>query len=141
MFLVVNAKVPAKTVSELINYLKEHPDTNYVSAGLASIHQLVMEQFLRSTGLTAMHIPYRGVLQAVPALLTGDAKLMFNSLPSISLHVEVGTLRLLLSQRLSGPHCARISPRSRKAGSVAKARYSRWAMPYRAGRRMRSISG
>jgi tripartite-type tricarboxylate transporter receptor subunit TctC len=95
MFLVVNAKVPAKTVSELINYLKEHPDTNYASAGLASIHQLVMEQFLHSTGLTAMHIPYRGVLQAVPALLTGDAKLMFNSLPSISSHVEVGTLRLL----------------------------------------------
>ena len=95
LFLVINAELPVKSVPELITYLRAHPETNYGSPGLASIHQLATEQFLALAGLKLTHIPYRGVLQAVPALLTGDVKLMFNSLPSISVHVEAGKLRLL----------------------------------------------
>jgi len=95
LFLVVNSGLPVHSVPELITYLKAHPATDYGSPGLASIHQLATEQFLTLAGLKLTHIPYRGVLQAVPALLTGDVKLMFNSLPSISGHVEAGKLRIL----------------------------------------------
>lgn len=95
MFLVVNAQLPVKTLPELLAYLRAHPETNYASAGTGGIHHILMEQFLAAAGIKLTHVPYRGVVEAVRALLAGDAKLMFNSLPSIEAFVEDGNLRLI----------------------------------------------
>ncbi len=42
-----------------------------------------------------MHVPYKGVIQVTPALLTNEVSVMFNTLPSMIEHVKAGKLRIL----------------------------------------------
>lgn len=94
-FLVVNPALEAKTVQEFIALAKARPGMNYGSAGNLGVHHLAMEQFIQATGIKMTHIPYKGVVQTVPALMTGEVMAMFNSLPSVSPHLKSGKLRLL----------------------------------------------
>jgi len=95
LFLAVNPAVEARTVQEFVALVKARPGMNYGSAGNLGVHHLAMENFLRMAGITMTHIPYKGVVQTVPALMTGEVSAMFNSLPSLSAHVKSGRLRLL----------------------------------------------
>jgi len=95
MFLAVNSSVPANSVREFIALAKANPGMNYGSAGQLGIHHLSMESFVQMSGIRMNHIPYKGVIQAVPALITGEVSAMFNSLPSLSPHLKTGKIRLL----------------------------------------------
>ncbi|MES2280250.1 MAG: tripartite tricarboxylate transporter substrate binding protein [Pseudomonadota bacterium] len=79
LFLMVNTSIGIKTVADFVAYAKAHPGTNYGSSGNASVHQLGMEQFAQMAGIKLTHIPYKGVAQAVPALVAGDVPVMFVS--------------------------------------------------------------
>lgn len=79
LFLMVNTSLGVKNIPEFVAYAKSHPGTNYGSSGNASVHQLGMEQFAKLAGIKVTHIPYKGVAQAVPALVAGDAPVMFVS--------------------------------------------------------------
>jgi tripartite-type tricarboxylate transporter receptor subunit TctC len=68
---------------------------NYGSPGNATLHHLGMEQLALTAGVKLTHIPYKGVVQAVPALLTGDIACMFTSLGSVAAHVKAGKLAIL----------------------------------------------
>lgn len=96
MFLMVNPSLGVSSVKELLTLAKSKSgDINYASSGNASIHHFLMEHFAYLAGIKLTHIPYKGVLGAVPALLSGEAPVMFNSLPSVAAHVEDGKLRIL----------------------------------------------
>lgn len=95
LFLVVNASLEASSVREFIALAKARPGMNYGSAGTRGVHHLAMEQFIQMSGIRLTHIPYKGVVQTVPALITGEVSAMFNSLPSVAPHVKAGKLRVL----------------------------------------------
>ena len=61
-FLVeVNPLVPVKTVPELIAYAKANPaNINMASAGIGSGNHIAGELFKMMTGVTFVHVPYRG---------------------------------------------------------------------------------
>ena len=61
-FLVeVNPSVPVKTVPELIAYAKANPaNINIASAGIGSGNHIAGELFKMMTGVTFVHVPYRG---------------------------------------------------------------------------------
>jgi tripartite-type tricarboxylate transporter receptor subunit TctC len=77
--LIVNPSVPAKSVPELIEYLKQHPDTNYSSGGVGSPGNLAGELFKMRTGVKMTHVPYKGAPPAVLAVVTGEVTLMFST--------------------------------------------------------------
>jgi tripartite-type tricarboxylate transporter receptor subunit TctC len=54
-----------------------------------------MEQFKRAAKVDLMHIPYKGVTQATPALLVGDISVMFVTMASVASHIRSGQLTLL----------------------------------------------
>ncbi|MBE9605389.1 tripartite tricarboxylate transporter substrate binding protein [Acetobacteraceae bacterium H6797] len=95
--LAVNpGKIPAKTVPELIAYLKSKPDqVTYGSAGVGTSQHLAAELFQQMAGVSMVHVPYRGSSQMVPDLLSGTVELTFDNVPLILPYAKEGKLRFL----------------------------------------------
>ncbi len=94
LMLVVNPAVPAKTVKELIAYVKTKPNqVNYASFGQGSIAHLAAEMLKTATGIQMVHIAYKGVPQSVGDTIAGQTQVMFPTIPSALPHVRSGRLR------------------------------------------------
>ena len=96
LFIAVTERLPVKTLQEMMALAKDKPGAlTYGSAGVGSIHHLIMEDFKASAGLDILHIPYKGSTQTLPALLSGEISMAIASLGSVSNYVEQGKVRLL----------------------------------------------
>ncbi len=76
--IVANASLPVRTLGELIAYAEANPGKlSYGSAGNGSITNLAGELFkLRAGGLDIVHVPYKGIGQAVTDLIGGQIPLI-----------------------------------------------------------------
>lgn len=104
MVLVVNpAKVPATNHKEFVALLKSKPGVfNFASGGNGTILHLAAELYLGASGVTAKHIPYRGVGPMVTDLLGGQVDFGIAAMPSVQGHIKSGALRaigMLTAQR------------------------------------------
>jgi tripartite-type tricarboxylate transporter receptor subunit TctC len=96
LVLEVNPSVPAKTVAELISYGKANPGkVNFASAGVGTSLHLAGELFNMMTGLSLVHVPYRGSAPAVTDMLGGQVQVMFDNLFTSLEHIKAGKLRAL----------------------------------------------
>lgn len=94
--LVVNPKVPVKSVKELVEYGKANPGKlNFASSGSGTSIHMAGELFKQSAGIDAVHIPYKGSAPAMADLIGGQVDYMFDNMPSAWPHVESGSLRAL----------------------------------------------
>lgn len=92
--LVVNPKIPVKTVAELIAWVNsQQGKVNYASSGRGSTSHLVMELIRSEAKLQMTHIPYRGGSPAIQALIGGEVQLAVEGLPSLPGHLAAGTIR------------------------------------------------
>lgn len=92
--LVVNPKVPVKTVPDLIAYAKANPGKlNMASGGVGSTPHLAGELFKMMTGINMLHVPYRGDAPAVTDMLAGQDQVMFDMVILAQGHVRTGELR------------------------------------------------
>ncbi|MBI3044668.1 MAG: tripartite tricarboxylate transporter substrate binding protein [Betaproteobacteria bacterium] len=92
--LVVNPKLPVKSVSELVAHAKANPGKlNYASAGQGSIIHLATELLSVNTGIRMVHVPYKGMGAAYPDLIAGHTQLALGSIVSALSHVRTGRLR------------------------------------------------
>jgi tripartite-type tricarboxylate transporter receptor subunit TctC len=95
-FLITRSDFPAKTLPELIKYVKERQgDLNYGSGGVGLTNHLTMEMLKNRTDMNVRHIPYRGASAALAGLIGGDTDMMFESGPAIMPHVKAGRLNVL----------------------------------------------
>lgn len=96
MYLMANAAASIASVQDLVEQAKARPTAiNYGSPGNATIHHLGMEQLSLVSDIELMHVPYKGVAQATPGLLSGDVSVMFAALTSVASQVEAGRVKLL----------------------------------------------
>lgn len=96
LVLVVHPSLPARTVSELIQALKSHPDAfSYASGGVGASQHLAAEMFKYTTHTSMQHVPYKGSAGALADLLSGRVPIMFADLPLVLQHIQSGTLRAL----------------------------------------------
>jgi tripartite-type tricarboxylate transporter receptor subunit TctC len=94
--LVVNAAVPASTITEFVAYLKSKPGSaSYGSAGQGSLTHLTMELFKQAIGAFMVHLPYRGIAPAFTDLLGGQTQAMFPGLAAALPHIRSGRVRAL----------------------------------------------
>ena len=94
--VVVNPRVPVKSVKELIAYAKAQPGKlNYASAGTGNATHLAGELFRFMTGVNIVHVPYKGAGPAITDLLGGQVDLMFSNITAVLPHVQSGKLRAL----------------------------------------------
>ena len=89
--LLVNPKVPASTLQELIAYAKANPDKlNYASAGIGSPPHLAVEMFMAAAKIRLVHVPYKGLAPALTDLLAGRVDLMIDNLSNALPEIKAG---------------------------------------------------
>ncbi len=92
--MVINPSVPAQTVAEFIAYAKANPGKiNMGSAGIGTPPHVFGELFQMMTGITMVHVPYRGAY--VPDLLAGQVQVVFSPIPTSIAQIRAGKLRAL----------------------------------------------
>jgi len=88
-----NAKVPVKSVAELVQYAKANPGKlTYASNGNGSPQHLAAEQLKRMAGIDMVHVPYKGAAPTAAALLAGEVSVAFNIILLPLPHVQSGKL-------------------------------------------------
>jgi tripartite-type tricarboxylate transporter receptor subunit TctC len=94
LLLAVNPAVQAKTVPELVAWIKANPDKAiYASSGAGSSLHMAAELFMQMTGTKMHHVPYKGSSAAHPDLLSGRTAMIFDTITAVRGHVKSGTLR------------------------------------------------
>ncbi|MEA2873212.1 MAG: hypothetical protein QOH67_3188, partial [Hyphomicrobiales bacterium] len=94
--LVVNPKLPVKTVAELLALAKEKPGAlDYASAGVGSFQHLGGELFKLTAGVSLQHVPYKGGGPAMADVIAGHVTVMFSSLVQTTPFIQSGQLRAL----------------------------------------------
>jgi tripartite-type tricarboxylate transporter receptor subunit TctC len=88
--------LPANSVTELVAYAKAHPgEINFGSTGVGSGLHLIAELFKSVAGIQIVHVPYKGVAQALPEMMSGKVQIAFNTIPAFLPHVKAGRLKAL----------------------------------------------
>lgn len=94
--LVVNPKVPANSVAELVQYIKDNPDkTTYSSGGFGTPAHLTGEMFKLQTGVHTTHVPYNEFPRAISDLLQGVNTYQFITVVPVLGFIKSGQLRAL----------------------------------------------
>jgi tripartite-type tricarboxylate transporter receptor subunit TctC len=94
--LVVNPLLPIKTVQELVDYAKTNPGKlSFGSAGTGTSQHFAGEMFKSVAQVELVHIPYKGLAQAVHDLISGEIQVMFSSVSDALPHIRSGKLRAI----------------------------------------------
>jgi tripartite-type tricarboxylate transporter receptor subunit TctC len=95
LFLVINARLPFKTLREFVDYAKANPDkVNYAGAGAGTTPDLAWDAFARRAGLELVVVPFKGTTPAVTAVIGGEVQATFVSMGQQIEFVRNGTLRV-----------------------------------------------
>jgi tripartite-type tricarboxylate transporter receptor subunit TctC len=94
--MAVNPTVAAKTIPELIAYAKANPGKlSMGSSGTGTGAHVAGEMFKMMTGVSLVHVPYRGGAPALTDLLGGQVQVAFVSTVSSIEYIKTGRLRAL----------------------------------------------
>ena len=93
--VAVHPAVPAQNMAEFQRYLKANPNKSYASPGTGTPNHLATELYKKSTGVFAVHIPYRGGAPAVQDLMAGQVDFMLILAPEAMPLAKSGRLRTL----------------------------------------------
>jgi tripartite-type tricarboxylate transporter receptor subunit TctC len=94
--LLVHPSVPARTVSELVGYIRANPGkVSYASAGTGTTPHLSGELFRLSMKLDIVHVPFSGAGPAIQSIAGGHTPMAFTSLPPAIPLIQDGKIRPL----------------------------------------------
>ncbi len=94
--LTAHPSLPVKSVKELIALAKARPaQLTYGSAGNGSPSHLAGELLKTMTGITLLHVPYKGGGPAAVEQVAGQVQLAFLSAPAVVPFIKNGRLRAL----------------------------------------------
>lgn len=94
--LVVNPKIPARNMTELVAYAKANPGKlTYISNGSGTSPHMAGELLKSITGVNITHVPYKNISQGFTDLVGGQVFASFYHVPVIYPYVKDGRLRAL----------------------------------------------
>jgi tripartite-type tricarboxylate transporter receptor subunit TctC len=94
--LVVNPQIPAKTLPELVQLIRDNPGKySYAGVGVGSTPQLGGELFRLAYKLDLVHVPFTGAAPAVQATIGGHTPIAFTALPSSLSAIQSGQVRAI----------------------------------------------
>jgi tripartite-type tricarboxylate transporter receptor subunit TctC len=94
--LVAHPSLPAGTLAELIALAKAKPGTiNYASYGSGSQPHLSGEMLKYKAGIDLVHVPYKGISLAVPAVMAGEVQLTFAGIATSMPQLKAGRIKAL----------------------------------------------
>lgn len=94
--LVVSASSPYRNVADLVAAARRAPGTlNYASGGIGSAAHVSGAAFASATGIGVVHVPYKGSVEIVPALIKGDTQFGFPVAATAIPQIASGKVRAL----------------------------------------------
>ncbi len=94
LVFAVAPQVPAKTLPELVGWMKAHPDDAKVAtSGRGSAQEMAAEMFRMASGAPMLLVPYKGSSAAHPDLLAGRTALFIDTISAIQAQVKAGNVR------------------------------------------------
>ena len=90
VFVVASEHVPAKTLAEFIVWAKQKGHVSFGSPGIGTSPHLSGVLFDKRAGLDAVHVPFRGAAQTIPAMLSGAVDFALDNLASYIGLIEFG---------------------------------------------------
>jgi len=117
--------------SSSLGLCRAHPgDDHFGSTGIGSGLHLIGELFKSEAAIQIVHVPYKGVAQALPEMMSGKVQIAFNTIPAFLPHVKSGRLKALVNHlALRSPLLAE-RPDDARSGAPRRAR----RVPARRGR-------
>ncbi len=95
--LFTSPVLPANTLAEVTAYARANPGKlNFGSTGVGSGLHLIGEMYKSQAGIDIVHVPYKGVAQALPEMMAGRVQLAFNTIPAFLPHVKAGRLKAVV---------------------------------------------
>jgi len=95
VFVVATDHVPVKTLAEFVDWAKKKGKISFGSPGVGTSPHLSGVLFAARTGLDAVHVPFRGAAQTIPAMLSGDVDFALDNLASYVSTIQSGKMRAL----------------------------------------------
>jgi tripartite-type tricarboxylate transporter receptor subunit TctC len=106
--LVVHPSLPVRSLPELVALAREKPGTlNYASYGSGSQPHLAGEMLKAKAGIDIVHIPYKGISFAVPAVMAGEVEMTFSGIATGRTQLQAGRIRALA---IGGPKRSPLVP-------------------------------
>jgi tripartite-type tricarboxylate transporter receptor subunit TctC len=95
--LIVNPKLPVKSVKEFVDYVKGHKEKLAYGGGggPGSVSNLLMALFLKRAQIEMTSVSYRGTAQAVTDVIAGHIPTMFVPLLEAKPQAEAGKVRMI----------------------------------------------
>lgn len=94
-FLVVPAASPFNSAKDLIDFAKANPGKlNFGSSGIGSSQHLATIMLQMTTGIDAVHVPFKGTAPAETALLAAQVDFMLDP-PTCFPYIQAGKLKVL----------------------------------------------
>jgi len=89
--VIVSPTTKIKTLAHLIEQAKVNPGKiTFGSAGIGSVNHIVTELFEREAKIDLLHVPYKGMGDAMTGLLSGSVDLLITALPTAIPHINSG---------------------------------------------------
>ncbi len=128
--MVVNKAMPVNTVAELVDYARARPGKlTFGSTGTGALDYLAVELFMRATGVSLLHVPYRGGPAALNDLMGGSIDLLIEVFPVVMEQIKSGLVKgLAVSSPYRLPAVANL-PTFKEAG-VAGVELTGWLGVY-----------
>ena len=94
--LVVSPQLGVSSVTELIRLLRAQPGKySYGSGGIGSSAHLSAELFKLMAAVDLLHVPYKGAVGALNAVMSGEVAMFLGNLPPAIGHIRNGKVRAL----------------------------------------------
>lgn len=94
--LIATPQLPANTLRELIAYARANPgQLNYGSFGMGSATHVDAETMAAAAGVKLTHVPYKGIADVLPAVMSGQIQLAFSAVPPALQLVRQGRVKAI----------------------------------------------
>jgi len=94
LVFAIYPQLPAKTLPELVAWMKAHPDEAKVAtSGRGSAQEMAAEMFRMASGAPMLLVPYKGSSAAHPDLLAGRTALFIDTASAIQSQMKAGNVR------------------------------------------------
>jgi tripartite-type tricarboxylate transporter receptor subunit TctC len=106
--VIVKKDLPVKSMIEFVSYAKANPGKlNYGSSGAGGLTHYSVELFQARTGITAVHVPFKGGAPSTTAVITGDVDFSFANMTDALPQVQGGAVRgLAVTSHKHSPYLA-----------------------------------
>jgi tripartite-type tricarboxylate transporter receptor subunit TctC len=94
--VTLSARTPASSIGELIALARAQPGRlSFASSGTGAASHLSAELFKSMARIELLHVPYKGIGQALTDLLAGHVDVLFAPSQAVIQHVRAGKLKAL----------------------------------------------